>query len=286
MTGNAEPEAAELTVPNPPTSFWRGVPTLIRNVRAHRQLIREFAARDIRLKYRGSAFGYVWSLLEPLLMALVFVAMFTLVFHQPNQDYTLGVVVGVIMWGYFTAATVKCQSSLTQNAGLIEQVYFPREVFGISAVLAQLIMTAASLLVAIPFLIYLRQPPTIYLLYVPAGLFLTTALALGVGMGSAPWNVLNRDVEYFFAFVTRAGMYLSPVMWSLDTLPAKASTLKTLVLCNPLTIPIELVKHGLQGKPLHVGSEYAAYAVVNCLVWMWLGLSVFRRMEGVVVKKL
>ena len=137
----------KLAAPNPPTGFWTGLPTLWRHVREQRQLIRELTLRDIRLKYRGSAVGYLWSLLEPLLMALVFVALFALIARVPGRSYTLGVVLGVIVWQYFSLAMVKAQVSLTQNAGLIEQIYVPREVFGVAAVIAQLMMAALSLLV-------------------------------------------------------------------------------------------------------------------------------------------
>jgi ABC-type polysaccharide/polyol phosphate export permease len=276
----------ELAAPNPPTSFWRGVPTLLRNLHAQRQLIGELILRDIRLKYRGSAFGYVWSLLEPMLMALVFVAMFALISHVPSQAYTLGVVMGVIVWQYFSLALVRAQISLTTNAGLIEQIYVPREVFGIAAVIAQLVMAALSLAVAIPFMIYLRLPPTPYLLYVPLGMLLVTALAIGVGMGSAPWNVLNRDVEYFTSFVTRAGMYLSPVMWSLHTIPPEHASLRRTVLLNPLVVPMEMIKSGLAGEPLDVGAAHVAYSCAVCLLALVLGLATFRKMEGLVVKKL
>jgi ABC-type polysaccharide/polyol phosphate export permease len=285
MTGD-ESQPFELVTPNPPTSFWGGVVVLVRNLIAQKQLIREFVLRDIRLKYRGSAFGYVWSLLEPLLMALTFVALFTLLSRVPNQSYTLGVVIGVIIWQYFAGGMQRAQSSLTVNAGLIEQIYVPREVFGISAIIAQLIMTVLSLFVVIPFMIYLRTPPTLYLLYVPAGLFLTTALCIGVGMGSAPWNVLNRDIEYFTGFITRAGMYLTPVMWDLDTLPAGKSKMKALMALNPLAMPMELIKHGLEGTPLHLGTGYIVYSSIACVASMVLGVAVFRRMEGLVVKKL
>lgn len=279
-------EPIELAAPNPPTSFWGGLPTLVRHLREQRQLVRELALRDIRLKYRGSAFGYVWSLLEPLLMALVFVAMFALLSRAPDRTYTLGVVLGVIVWQYFSIAMVKGQVSLTQNAGLIEQIYVPREVFGVAAVIAQLVMASLSLLVAIPFMIYLGLPPTVYLLYVPLGMAMVTALALGVGMGSAPWNVLNRDVEYFTSFLTRAGMYLSPVMWSLHTIPPGAHRLKQVILFNPLVVPMEMIKSGVAGQPLAVEPLYVAYSVAACVIALFLGLATFRKMEGLVVKKL
>ncbi|MCX5746477.1 MAG: ABC transporter permease [Proteobacteria bacterium] len=251
-----------------------------------RELIREFVLRDIRLKYRGSAFGYLWSLLEPMLMAMVFVVMFSLISRGAGRGYTLSIVIGVIVWQYFSIAMARCQGSLSQNAGLIEQIYVPREVFGIAGVVAQFIMAALSLVVVVPFMIYYGLPPTVELLYVPLGMVLITMLATGVGMGSAPWNVLNRDVEYFTGFLTRAGMYISPVMWSLSTIPPGQATLKKIMLLNPLTVPMEMVKQGVLGAPIGASFGYIAYSCAFCVGSLWLGLSVFRRMEGIVVKKL
>lgn len=240
--------------------------------------------RDIRLKYRGSLFGYFWSLLEPLLMAGTFVAMFAITSSHRNDSLSLFVVLGVITWGYFSAATEKGQSSLIGNASLIESIYVPREIFAIAAIAAQAIMTALSLLVAIPFLLYLRiWPGAMMLVYVPLGLLLTTLLAAGVGMGSAPWNVLNRDVQYFSNFITRAGMFLSPVMWSIEQVPAH---LRDVILLNPLCVPIEMVKKGIAGRPLDISPGYVMYSCIACVTIFVVGLSTFRRMEGLVVKKL
>ncbi len=273
-----------LGAPNPLEGFWRGLPTLVHNLNTHRQLIWGLCMRDIRLKYRGSAFGYVWSLLEPLLMALTFVALFALMGRQSDKAYSLLVLNGVIMWGYFGAAAQRCQSSLTGNSSLIESIYVPREVFGAASVLAQLIMTALSLLVAIPFMIYLKIWPSWQILvYVPTGLILCTLFAVGLGMGTAPWNVLNRDVEYFFNFITRAGMYLSPIMWDIESIP---KSLRKIILYNPMVVPLELVKKGIAGRPLHISNYYIGYSVVMCTLVALIGLGVFRRMEGLVVKKL
>lgn len=273
-----------LSEPNPRQALWRGLPTAWRNVMAHRQLIKELCMRDIRLKYRGSLFGYFWSLLEPLLMAATFVALFAIISKQRDSAGSLLVVLGIIVWGYFGAAAQKGQSSLTGNAGLIESIYVPREIFAVAAIYAQAIMTVLSLLVAIPFLVYLGiWPSPMALIYVPLGLLLTTLIATGVGMGSAPWNVLNRDVEYFFTFITRAGLYLSPVMWDVEMIPA---SLRPVVLLNPMCVPMEMVKKSIVGRPLDISAGNVTYSCVACVVIFVLGITTFRRMEGLVVKKL
>jgi ABC-type polysaccharide/polyol phosphate export permease len=274
-----------LAAPNPPEGFFRGLVTLVKHVKEHRQLIWAMCMRDIRLKYRGSAVGYIWSLLDPLLMAMTFVALFALM-SRGKQDgmYSLLVVNGVIMWGQFGAAAARGQSSLTGNGPLIESIYVPREIFGLAPILAQLIMTTLSLLVSIPFLIYFKTIPSWQaIFYVPAGLVLVTAFGTGLGMGTAPWNVLNRDVEYFFNFILRAGMYLSPVMWDIESIPA---SVRHIVLYNPLCVPMEMVKKGIAGRPIGISNGWIIYSCVMCFAALIIGLGVFRKMEGIVVKKL
>ena len=275
-----------LREPNPRVGYWRGGLVAVRNIWAHRGLIREFTARDVRLKYRNSSFGYLWSLLEPLLLAVVYVVLFTLIAHRPDRTFPLAVVLGVISWGFFGQALNKAQVSLTNNASLIQNIYFPREVFAIAGVMAQLVISSLSLLVAVPFMIYLGLPPTWHLLYVPIGMALITMLALGLGMGTAGYNVLNRDIEHFSRFVIRAGMYVSPVMWTVHTLAeTRAAALKYLLL-NPVAVPMTLIGDGVMGRTPALGWGHFAYAVAFAVLALLWGLATFRRMEGVVVKKL
>jgi ABC-type polysaccharide/polyol phosphate export permease len=270
---------------NPPVRFLEGPIQMVRNVKDHRHLISNFIQRDIRLKYRYSALGYFWSLLEPLLLSLVYFVLFVILAGRPDPKYALWVVLGVLTWGLFSNALNDCVTVLSRNENLIKQVYIPREIFAITSVGSKLILTTLSMLVSVPLMIYFQIAPTLYLLMVPVGLLLATMLALGIGLGIACLNVVNRDVEHFFRFVTRAGFFLTPVMWTLDMAGSRSKVLPYLLL-NPLAVPITMVRNGIDGRGLGVGTGHVVYSVVSCVLVFLLGSMVFKRFEATVVKKL
>lgn len=275
-----------LVEPNPPVPLLAGPWRVWQNVRRYDYLVTNFIQRDIRLKYRGSLLGYFWSLLEPLMLSAVFVVLFLILAHNPEHRYPLWVLLGVMTWGLFSRSVTASVTSLTKNEGMIKQVYFPRELFAITAVGAQVAMTSLSLLVVIPFLIYFRIVPTWTLLLVPVGLILLAMLALGIGLGMACLNVVNRDVEHFFKFLMRAGMFIAPVMWTLEMVPANRQAMIDYILLNPVAAPITMIRNGLSGMPLGLSAGQVAYSVVFCVVAFLAGTIVFKRYEAQVVKKL
>tara|TARA_B100001971_G_C18166323_1_gene524411 strand:- start:488 stop:1258 length:771 start_codon:yes stop_codon:yes gene_type:complete len=252
------------------------------DIKKHHHLASNFIMRDLRLKYRNSMLGYFWSLLEPLLLSGVYFVLFVIISGSPEPNYPLWVIVGVITWGYFSQSLNGAITSLTHNAGLIKQVYFPREMFAITKVGSNLVIAALGLLVAIPFMYYLDITPNGYLLMVPLGLLLVTILALGVGLLMACLNATNRDIEHFFRFVTRAGFFLSPVMWTVEMIPEGSLGY---IMVNPMVVPITMIRNGIDGRALGVDSLYVAYSIAFCLLSFLLGSMVFKRFEAGAVKK-
>ena len=177
-------------------------------------------------------------------------------------------------------------TSLTRNASIIKQVYFPREIFAITAVASQLVMASLSLLIAIPYMVYFQIAPTPSLVMVPLGVALTGTLALGVGLAMACLNVANRDVQHSFVFLTRVGLYLSPVLWTLERAKGARAEAVDYLLLNPMAVPITMIRNGITGAPLGVDSFYVAYSVGFCLLSFAIGASVFKRLEATAVKKL
>ncbi len=277
-------DGAELIEPNPKPSFLGGVPRLVQDVRRHHHLVTNFISRDIRLKYRKSTLGYVWSILEPLLMTGVYVVLFSVLAGNPRPLYPLWVVVGVITWGYFGKVLSASLACLTAHEGIIKQVYFPRTLFAITTAGSGLVMAMLSLAVAIPFLVYHRIPPTFQLAYVPAGLFLAALFGMGLGLALACLNVVFRDTEFILRFVVRAGFYLSPVMWTFHMVPKSRATVAVLI--NPMSVPITLVRNGIDGSRLGIAPGWIAYSVLVCVGMFMLGVSIFQRYEAGVVKSL
>ena len=269
---------------NPRVHFLAGPWQMWRNLRAHRHIVSNFISRDIRLKYRDSAFGFFWSLLEPLGLAAVFFIMFVIVLERPQPRAPLHIIMGVIVWGLFSRTLTSALTSISKNGGTIKSVYFPREIFAITSAGGQLVLCSMSLLVAIPFMIYYGIQPSPYLVMAPAGMLLATALALGVGLCFACLNVVYRDVEFVFKFVVRAGMFLSPVMWTMDHASGRGKLMGVL-LFNPIAVPITMVRNGIDGRPIGVHAGWVVYSVVLCLGSLVLGAMIFKRWEAGVVKK-
>ncbi|MFH2007956.1 MAG: ABC transporter permease [bacterium] len=275
----------ELSEPNPSTSLSGGLVKMWRDVRRFEYLIANFIRRDLRVKYRNSALGYFWSLLEPLLMSSVYIVLFTIVAGRPQELYPLWVVIGVLAWRFFGASLQLAVSSLLQNEATINSIYFPRSLFAIAATCSQLVMTSMNLLVVIPFMIYFGLAPTAYLLMVPLGLLLLWMLALGVGLGLACLNVVNRDVGYLINFVLLAGMYISPVLWTVEMGRGRAAVMEYLLL-NPVAVPITMIRDGVTGQPLTVTAGQIAWSAACCVLAFVFGAMIFQRFEARVIKKL
>jgi lipopolysaccharide transport system permease protein len=277
-------ELGALVEPNPPPSLLGGLGRMIRDLRRHRHLVANFISRDIRLKYRDSKLGYVWSVLEPLLMTGVYVVLFSVIAGKPQKLYPLWVVVGVITWNFFGKALTGSLTALTGNEGIIKQVYFPRILFAVTSVGSGAVMSALSLLVAVPFLVYHRIPPSTALFLIPAGILLTALFAMGFGLALACLNVVFRDTEFIMRFLVRAGFYLSPVMWTFHMVPKTRASVA--ILLNPMAVPITLVRNGIDGSPIGISPGWILYSVAVCTAMFVLGVCLFQRYEAGMVKSL
>ena len=181
MKDYADGDLDGLSIVNPVSKTITAFPEALSNFWEHKGLIRNFTSRDISQRYRNSIAGYFWTVLEPLLLSAVYYFLFTILRDTTDDRLPLWIILGVITWQYFSKGLNASINSLTGNKNMIKQIYFPRELFAVSKVMSQLVVTVMSLVVAIPFMIHLGIQPTWQLLFAPIALLLVTLQVLGVG---------------------------------------------------------------------------------------------------------
>ena len=165
---------------------WRGPIELLRSLKTHRNLAVNFISRDLRLKYRDSMLGYLWSLLEPLLLSAVFWFLYVVLSGSTNKQAPLFIVLGVVTWQTFAKTLNNTVACLTKNESLLKQVYFPRELFALVSAGSEFCFAMLNLIVAAPLMLYYKIAPTPYLLMVPVGVALSCVIGLGWGLLLAP----------------------------------------------------------------------------------------------------
>jgi len=272
-----------LTQINKPTNIFLAPFTLFTNIILYKELLINFVKRDIRQQYRDSILGYIWTLVEPLLLTVIYYIFFAILVGNPNEAYAFWVIIGVIVWGLFTKSMSGAVTSLYTNRNMVQSIYFPRELFPLGKAFSQATISLLSLIIAIPFMIFFEQPFNVNILLIPIGLFLTFTLGLGLGMLLAPFNVITTDVSHFVRIILRAGFFLSPVMWTLDMVASRGA-FKDYVFINPMVVPITMVRNGFRGVPLGVDAVSVAYSICFCLLAMIIGSIVFKKFESKVVK--
>jgi ABC-2 type transport system permease protein len=280
-------EELELREQNPEISFFAGPVACIQTMFNDWYLIRNLVKKDLRARYKRAALGYGWTFIEPFLLSAVYYALFTILAGNPEKLYSMWVLLGVIVWGHFSRSLQGTVACLSRGGGLIKQVYFPREILAFSPVLAQLVVAMLSLTAVIPVMLYLGVTPTSSLWMVAAGLVLTTMIAMGVGMLVAPLNAISEDVGHLFRFITRAGFFVSPVMWTYEMMLERAyGQWVDIVMLNPMVVPLTLVRHGIDGTPLTLEMNHILYSIGFAVLSLYIGAAVFKRWEARVVKYL
>jgi ABC-2 type transport system permease protein len=223
-------------------------------ISAYSELILTLLRRELRVKYKGSSLGILWSYLYPLAMVGVYTLVFSVLWHAVRgiPHYALFVLVGIAVWTFFQAAVQLAAGSVVANAHLIRNVRFPREVIPAAVVLSQAVASLVMFCVLIPVsLIVVPHALRTFLLTVPifAALLLMT---LGLGWIAATATVFYRDVEHLLAVLFLPWFFLTPVLYSLDTLPRAANhpwVIHLLRYGNPVTPYIEAFRGALvQGQ--------------------------------------
>lgn len=247
------------------------------DVWSFRDLLVTLASRDLKVRYKQTALGVAWVVLQPLMAAGVFSFVFGSVAHLPSDGlpYLVFSFAGLLGWNFFSNLLNKVSTCLVGNSNLISKVFFPRLVLPLSGLGSSLVDFLVSLGVMLILLLCYRIVPSGALWLFPVAVVILTALATGVGLWTAALMVSYRDVGYILPVAMNILLYASPVAYSLAAVPAR---LRWVYLLNPLTPPLEAMRNGLLGLPAGDMRMLALSALVSGLVLL-AGLYAFKRME-------
>ncbi len=227
-----------------------GRPSLdLKEVWQYRELLYFLIWRDIKLRYKQTALGAIWAIIQPLLPMLIFTLFFGRLAHLPSNgiDYSLFAYAGLLPWTYFSNAVSNSSSSVVANANLVTKVYFPRMLIPLSGVLAALVDFFIAAAVLIVMMIWDRVPLCLSQLWVPLILLAITLLAAGTGMLFAALNVRFRDIRFALPFFVQFWMFATPVIYPASLVPAKWRWLLAL---NPMAGMVEGFRAAIFGTTL------------------------------------
>jgi homopolymeric O-antigen transport system permease protein len=244
---------------------------------AYRDLLLILAGRDIKLRYKQTALGIIWVILQPLVAALIFAVIFGRFAGLPSDGmpYILFVFCGLLPWNYFSGALLRAGNSLVSDAKLISKIYFPRLLIPLASTIAVLIDFAVMLAVLAALMLLYRVEPTWRLLSLPFFLLLTTLAATGISLWLSALNVQYRDFMYAIPFLIQAWMYASPIVYPASIVPAQWRLLYSV---NPAVGFIEGFRWALLGRST-LSFEMVFITTIISLLAFFSGALLFRRVE-------
>src|SRR6266568_1403526 len=255
--------------------------TVYSDVVRYRELLGNLFRRDLQAKYRGSALGVLWTVVNPIMLMGVYLLVFGVVWKSPfasGGHYPLFLLSGLAFWTFFAAAIQSSTRSMLDNANLIRKTRFPRQLVPLSVVFAHLVSFAAMLVVllVVNFIALPRVRATEWLAIPLAALFV--CLIAGIALAAASLNVLFRDVEFIVAALLVPLFFLTPVLYPLSTLAHHQHVIAVIHWANPLSPAVEAVREPLPAGNMPYWGD-ALYLVVSAALALALGAFVFRRVD-------
>jgi lipopolysaccharide transport system permease protein len=243
----------------------------------YRELIYFFVWRDIKVRYKQTAIGAVWAVLQPFLTMLVFSLFFGKLAQIPSESlpYPIFYYSALLPWMYFASALQNSTTTIVENQRLVTKVYFPRLALPLSSVMSGLVDFGISFLMFVAMMFYYRIQAGWAMLMLPVFLVLAVLTALGVGLWLSALNAIYRDVRYVVPFLVQFWMFASPVVYPSSLVPAKWRWLYGL---NPMTGVIEGFRWSLTGRGAPSGRLIVLSSAVVLLILL-SGVAYFQKME-------
>jgi len=242
----------------------------------YRELLYSFTWRDVKIRYKQTALGFLWAVIQPLFMMLIFTVFFGRLAKIPSDGipYPLFVLAALLPWTLFAEGITRSTSGMITNAHIMTKVYFPRMIMPLAGILSPLVDFVFSFLVLLVFMAYFGFVPTMNIIFLPLFILLALATSLGIGLWLSALNVKYRDFQYTIPFMIQLGLFASPVVYPASLVP---ETYRFLYGLNPMAGVIEGFRWALLGTEVPGAMILVSAAVV--LVLLVSGAFYFRRME-------
>lgn len=244
----------------------------------YKELFYFFTWRDIKVKYKQTVLGFLWAVLQPLLMMLVFTLALGSRLNDPSQKlaYPVFVFSGLIIWTAYSSGLTNASTSMINNAAIIKKLYFPRLIIPVSAILGALFDFLMAFVVFIGLLFFYNQAVewTAIVLW-PLAIMLTAMATLGLGCLLSALNVKYRDFRYVIPFLIQFMFFLTPVIYPISILDKPV--LKYVIVLSPMYAPVELFRAPLTGSM--PDPNYMAISFASTVILLLAGLMYFKRTE-------
>lgn len=257
------------------TEGWRKLQ--LEHIWQYRELLYFLSWRDIKVRYKQTALGILWAIIQPFFTMIVFSIFFGNLAKVPSDGvpYPIFAFAALVPWTIFVNALTQSSNSLVQSASMLKKVYFPRLIIPISSVLSGAVDFVFAFLVLLAMMLFYGVVPTVNVLWLPFFLLLTCATALGVGLWLSAMNVKFRDVRYTLPFLTQFWLFATPIAYPSSLLP---DPWRTLYGFNPMAGVVEGFRWALLGTQTAPSSMILVSSGTACLLLV-SGLYYFRRME-------
>jgi homopolymeric O-antigen transport system permease protein len=253
----------------------------------YRELLYNLTLRDLKVRYKNSVLGIAWSLLNPILMMLVFTLVYTVMLGQSDRrDYAALVLCGLLPWNFFSGSIMGGVGSVVNNGYLIKKVYFARAVLPTSIMLSNLVnfLVALPVYFVLAWLLGVRFTP--YVLFLPVVVLVEMIFILGMGLLLSAINVFYRDVQQIMEVLILAWFFVTPVIWDVSLLPTSRTVMGVEVpvqrltyILNPMASIIATYRDILYyGRP--IGWDFFLRTTITALIVLVIGFFVFNRLKG------
>jgi ABC-2 type transport system permease protein len=225
----------------------------------YRDLVLALVARELKVRYRRSAIGFTWTMLQPLLMMLVLQVVFSSLFRFQLANYPVYAMAGILFWNFFSQSVVTSMNSLRGNALLLKKVPVPMAVFPIATVASGVINLVFALIPLLLILVITGHPLTPSLLFLPVSILLAALFTLGAGLLLSPLSIFFTDIVEMITVVLSVAMYLTPIFYPKEIVPEK---MRWIVRYNPLRSILEVFR-----DPIYYGKvPPLSHLTVSCLI--------------------
>lgn len=198
---------------------------------AYRELLANLVMNELRLRYRNSVLGFLWTILNPLAYLAILSVVFSKIFRFQIPNYTIFLFSGLVSWAMIQQTVSIATASIVGNQGLIRRVYVPKLIFPLSNVLARYVDHVILTVVLLGAMAIFRAPFTWSLLFLPAAILLNFVFSLGLALITTTAHIRIRDVEHVVSIGFQILFYATPILYTIDVLPPK---FRTVLLLNPI----------------------------------------------------